>query len=264
MDGGRVDVDGTPGDDQPDRLLLGVHLTGLADGEHPDDYPIELLRDGAGLRLAELRWRPGSEEGTWEAELDADLGADLAPDATFDLEVRTELPGAGGAASRWVYRDLRVGAIDPCTLVPTSVINDALGTAFDEPVTMLDEGVPVPAGTCHWEELSPGGYTVNVLDIRMWEEITYSTLAATAEAHEQRVDDLGDAAFFDPQSSGRATGTRYDDGTMGYSDFANFNLSTQGVWMLLQASGEIATDTESIRAGLTELARAIVEHVDAR
>ena len=109
IDGGQVDIDGTPGDGDDDRLKFAARLTGIGD-EGPTEYPIEILLDGRVLNLEDYEWRIGDREGTFDAEVVAQVGGDLVPETPVVLEIRTVLPDTGGAFSRWEYEDIRVGA----------------------------------------------------------------------------------------------------------------------------------------------------------
>jgi hypothetical protein len=107
VDGGRILIEGRPGDRAIDTLKLGARLSGVGE-EGPDAYEIEILLGDEGLRLREYEWSPTDVEGAFEAEIEA-VSPDL-PDEPFDLEIRTPLPDAGGAISRWRYRGLQGGS----------------------------------------------------------------------------------------------------------------------------------------------------------
>lgn len=109
-DGGAVDIDGMPGDGDDDRLKFAARLTGVGD-EGPDEYPIEILMDGRTLTIEDVDWRRSNEqEGTFDAEIVAEVGGDLPPGVPIDLEIRTVLPDAGGAVSRWEYEEIEIGS----------------------------------------------------------------------------------------------------------------------------------------------------------
>lgn len=108
-DGGTVKIDGMPGDDEDDKLKLAARLTGVSE-EGPDAYPIELRLDGRKLNLEDYDWKRGEPDGTFDVELVAEVGGDLVPGMPVDLEIRTVLPNAGGAISRWEYEQIKIGS----------------------------------------------------------------------------------------------------------------------------------------------------------
>ena len=108
VDEGRVHVDGRPGDGDPDKLLLGARLTGVGE-EGPDAYEIEIWLDDRRLSLENVTWTATDQDGEFDAQVVASVGQDLVADEPVDLEIRTVLPDAGGAVSRWAYTDLEVG-----------------------------------------------------------------------------------------------------------------------------------------------------------
>lgn len=108
VDGGTVRAQGRPGDGADEVLLLGARLTGVGE-EGPEAYDIRILLDDERLLLRDFEWIGTDLEGAYEAEVEAAVGRDLAPDEPIDLEIRTELPNAGGAISMWRYEDLEVG-----------------------------------------------------------------------------------------------------------------------------------------------------------
>jgi hypothetical protein len=108
VDGGRVHVDGRPGDGDPDKLQLGARLTGVGE-EGPDVYEIEIWLDDRRLSLENVTWTATDQEGEFDAQVVANVGQDLVADEPVDLEIRTVLPDAGGAVSRWAYTNLEVG-----------------------------------------------------------------------------------------------------------------------------------------------------------
>lgn len=110
-DGMRLELEGFAGDGVPDEVKLGVRLTGVGE-EGPDAYPIQIfLGDERALfDEDELQWVESETEGVYDSELKVLLIADLENGVPISLEIRTVLPDAEGAISRWKYEDLQVGA----------------------------------------------------------------------------------------------------------------------------------------------------------
>jgi hypothetical protein len=108
QNGGKVQIEGRPGDDQFDVLKLGARLTGVGE-EGPDAYELQIWLGDRQLQLKEFTWQEGADEGEYVAEIKALALQDLVPDEPITLEIRAVLPDTDGAFSAWKYEDLQVG-----------------------------------------------------------------------------------------------------------------------------------------------------------
>ncbi len=163
------------------------------------------------------------------------------------------------------------GTLSACYLIEASHLNQLLESKLEDGLNPWDEAAYNTAygrNECQWREPLSGDKSV--VSLTIWSPTEASVIGSLwsrdtawqvneAGFHEALVryppdpgpevgqrwwEEHGAAsvgmAFFDPGTSEYPNRTTHEDGSQSIAAFANFNFEVDGVWMTLQASGEVA------------------------
>lgn len=147
--------------------------------------------------------------------------------------------------------------IHACELLDDYSAGRILGAAFDPPEAISVFG----RNTCAIKEPLQGNLTRSELWLLVWSPQEAQVMEAQWEANpDARVDTSHiplEAAYFDPGSSDTPGRSTLDNGLIAITAYANLQFKSHGVWMTLQATGEVA-----IRSDLSEQLLEVADVVD--
>ncbi|TDW28764.1 hypothetical protein [Cryobacterium psychrophilum] len=253
VDGGTVKLVDPPSNPDVDTLDLTLELTDVVEEEDPNDFNVSILWNDEQVSTGTLEWRPG--EGTrFTAEAKVALPRKLDPGEKFDLEIRGELPAAGGAPTLWRYKDLTVAGSDWCSRLTDAEASSALGIA----VAKFDTG-------------GAGGFFDAFCGWRTPDETSQLTMLVTGGGDSFRsnyassaslVDGFGDVAVYDP-TTGRGDDcssiTDRNSGVLQWVCFVNLNVAAGNSVLRFTMSGNVVGNNGP--GGALQLLRDVVSSV---